>query len=52
MANPNYDLQKRDRERAKLAKKQAKARDRAAAVSNAKPVDEPAPESEPLDPAH
>jgi hypothetical protein len=34
MANVNYDFQKRERERAKLAKKAAKARDKAATLAH------------------
>jgi hypothetical protein len=41
MANVNYDLQKRERERAKQAKKVAKARDKIAPEE--RPISEPDP---------
>ncbi len=37
MANVNYDFQKRERKRAKMAKKAAKARDKAAAAAHPDP---------------
>jgi hypothetical protein len=37
MANVNSDFQKRERERAKLAKKAAKARDKAAGATHSNP---------------
>jgi hypothetical protein len=46
MANVNYDFQKRERERAKLAKKAAKVRDKAAAAHSDADV---APDSDALD---
>lgn len=52
MADVNFGFQKVKRDRAKLLKKEAKARDKAAAASNARPSDEAVPESEALDPAH
>ena len=45
MANVNYDFQKRERERAKLAKKAAKARDKAASVAHDEPGVAPEPDA-------
>jgi hypothetical protein len=45
MANVNYDFQKRERERAKLAKKAAKARDKATSAAHPDPEAAPGPDA-------